>query len=172
MNNKITELESKSIVQLEDYAINIDLDKLKKIINHLSNLYYNVGESGLSDFRFDILKEILETRDPTYEIGVGANVGVNESVKLPFFLGSMPKIKPDDIDKLKRWLAKNLVSNYMISGKLDGVSCLAVYKEGKPVELYTRGSGDVGKNISWLEKFVETIPLKLDKDIKDRKSGG
>jgi len=168
MNNEIKKLGLKPLDELKTYLEDMDLDKLKKLKTHLDDLYYNVGDSGFSDFRYDVLKEVLDKRTPNFMGGIGAKVGVNESAKLPFYLGSMAKIKPEDTGKLERWLAKNPTGNYMISGKLDGVSCLAVYKSGKKVKLYTRGNGKIGKDISWLAQYNPSIPRSLDMDINVR----
>lgn len=168
MNINITEISNKSVKDFTDYINNIKITELKNLKEYLDNLYYNIGDTGLEDYKYDLIKETLEKRDPSYIAGIGANVGVNESVKLPFFLGSMQKIKPDDSGKLERWLNKNKASEYMISGKLDGVSCLAIYEKGQSVKLYTRGNGKVGKDISWLAKYNPSLPNKMNRDINIR----
>ena len=82
MNNEIKNLGSKPLDELKTYFEDMDLDKLKKLRTHLDDLYYNVGDSGLSDFRYDVLKEVLDERAPDFMEGIGAKVGVNESAKL------------------------------------------------------------------------------------------
>ena len=51
----------------------------------------------------------------------------------------------------------------MISDKLDGVSCLAVYKrissENKyDIKVYTRGNGTEGQDISHLLEYINGFP--------------
>ena len=74
-----------------------------------------------------------------------------KKVKLPYWLGSMNKIKADDEKVLTCWLASNK-GPYLVSDKLDGVSCLAVI--GKDTKMYTRGDGETGQDISHLVKLI------------------
>jgi NAD-dependent DNA ligase len=164
----ITDINNKSHENFIKYINNISLTELKKLKDHLDNVYYNIGDTGLEDYKYDIIKETIEKKDPRYISGVGADVGVNETIKLPFYLGSMQKIKPEDTGKLDRWLVKNNSTEYMISGKLDGVSCLAVYEKDKNVKLYTRGNGKIGKDISWLSKYNTSLPNKMNRNINIR----
>ena len=68
---------------------------------------------------------------------MSASVEKNK-VKLPYFRGSMDKIKPDT-DALEKW-KKKYKGKYVISGKLDGVSALYTTENGTR-KLYTRGNG-------------------------------
>jgi NAD-dependent DNA ligase len=77
---------------------------------------------------------------------IGAPVERNK-VKLPYFMGSMDKIKPDT-EALKSWQSK-FKGPYVLSCKLDGVSGLYT-TEGSSPKLYTRGDGKVGQDISHL----------------------
>ena len=59
--------------------------------------YFNTDKtSGLTDLQYDMLKETLKRRDPNYVVPIGARMreGGNR-VKLPYWLGSMDKIKMD-----------------------------------------------------------------------------
>ena len=66
-------------------------------------------------------------------------------------MGSMDKIKSDD--KLVNKWTKTYGGPYVVSDKLDGISCLFV-KNGNETNLYTRGDGYVGQDISHLIKMV------------------
>ena len=67
---------------------------------------------------------------------------------------------------LKKWKKMNK-GPYLLEDKLDGVSCLLTYKDGK-MKLYTRGDGIVGANISYLAPYFDTIPKNLTEEINVR----
>jgi len=134
----------------------------------LTNLLISAGESYyndsfhllLTDNEYDILKEFMETRWPkNQEIHqIGAKVGERKKVVLPYFMPSMNKIKPDS-GTLASWKEK-YPGPYVLSHKLDGVSCLLVVKNDGGRFLYTRGDGRVGQDISHLIPYLE-LPLDM-----------
>jgi DNA ligase (NAD+) len=157
-----------SKAKLTEYLSKTDLDTLHKLKLYVDDLYYNTDkDSGLSDWQYDLLKEVLVQRDPDYKVPVGTRIREGENrVELPFWLGSMNKIKQSGEDELNKWLGENPATEYSIEAKLDGVSCLLVYKSGK-IKLYTRGDGEVGADISYLAQYFSSIP-KLKTDITVR----
>ncbi len=144
-----------------------DLNFLHKIKLYLDDLYYNTGiESGLDDYKYDILKDVLQERDPKYVPPIGAEIrNDNREVSLPFWLGSMNKIKYEgSSDVLRRWLSKHKAEEYIIENKLDGISCLLEFRN-KKIRLYTRGNGSRGSDISHLTSYFKNIPKKLRETI-------
>ena len=84
---------------------------------------------------------------------------MRNKVKLPYFMGSMNKIKPDT-NALDKWIAK-YSGPYVISTKLDGVSGLYTV-ENNVEKLYTRGDGTIGQDISHLIPYLR-LPNKINK---------
>jgi NAD-dependent DNA ligase len=127
--------------------------QLEAVIQYLTDEYYNEGVSHISDENFDRLRETLIKKfGGSAEAAHEAAAEVTkEKVKLPFFLGSMDKIKPDK-NNLDSWLAK-FKGPYCLSDKLDGISGLRIKIDGKHA-LYTRGNGTVGQNISHVLPFI------------------
>ena len=126
--------------------------------------YYNLGEPIFNDDEYDEIKEYLKTIDKKndYFKRVGADVAIDNKVKLPFYLGSQDKIKDDD-KTLQKWLKKyNLPSSYVISEKLDGISCLIIINNNK-IRIYTRGNGIYGQDITQLKDIIKGIPIFNDK---------
>jgi DNA ligase (NAD+) len=141
-----------------------NLEELKKLKLKADDLYYNTGESIMSDTEYDLLKEEIQKRDSGYKPGVGAKLREGENrVRLPYWLGSADKIT--DTDKLDRWLTENKAHSYILSEKLDGVSCLLVFKNGK-LNMYTRGDGTVGADISYLAPYLSLPKLKGDITVR------
>ena len=131
----------------------------KQLVEFLLNAdkyYYNTGEPLITDDRYDEIKEHLMAIDKknAYFKRVGADV--DNKVKLPYYLGSQDKIK-DDPKILNKWIAKyNDQKSYIISEKLDGISCLVVYKSGD-IKIYTRGDGYYGQDITHIKDYINGI---------------
>lgn len=140
---------------------NIDTHELKKLKDEYDDLYYNVGESIITDIDYDNLKEELISRGEQVSVGAKLRNGEN-NVKLPVWMGSMDKIKKNEKKKLDNWIAKNPLSMYTISEKLDGISALLVLKKNQEPKLYTRGKGEIGVDISNILKYLKPLVIKND----------
>jgi NAD-dependent DNA ligase len=131
----------------------------KQLVEYLLNAdkhYYNTGEPLITDDRYDEIKDYLRAIDKknAYFKRVGADV--DNKVKLPYYLGSQDKIK-DDPKILNKWILKyNNPKSYIISEKLDGISCLVVYKKGD-IKIYTRGDGYYGQDITHIKDYISGI---------------
>ena len=167
IKTKIKYLNDLSNIEFERQLFNEDLDFLHKIKLYVDDLYYNTGsETGLDDYKYDILKDYLQERDPEYVPPIGAKIRDSDNeVSLPFWLGSMNKIKYEgSSDSLRRWLSKHKAEEYIIENKLDGISCLLEFRN-KKIKLYTRGDGSRGSDISHLAPYFKNIPKKLRETI-------
>lgn len=140
-----------------EIGLTLPIKLLEEILIEASDSYYNKIEF-IDDYTFDVLKEILEQRDPNNKFLslIGAPILQTEKkVKLPIWMGSMDKVKPNS-SELSKWLLK-YNKNYLISEKLDGLSGLLEIKcsEGKLSSiLYSRGNGQYGQDISKLLKYL------------------
>jgi DNA ligase (NAD+) len=117
-------------------------------LERANEAYHNAGVSHLSDDAYDALKARLHKLQPKHPFlkKVGA-VPKGEKVRLPYYLGSLDKIR-DDPKHLSAF-KKKYPGDYMVSDKLDGISALYVVKGGE-ARLYTRGDGTYGQDISHL----------------------
>lgn len=127
---------------------------------YLDDIYYNTGDSEIPDWKYDILKEYVGDKS----VGAKLRDGDNR-VNLPFWLGSADKITPEQEDVLERWLRDNKAPSYVITEKLDGVSCLLIFERGQ-ISIFTRGDGVVGADISYLSKYF--IDIEIGEDIAFR----
>ena len=141
----------------------INNNKKKDIIALLikaDDAFFNGDKSILKDDIYDIIKDYIRKKYPKdpYLKRVGADV--DNKVVLPYYMGSQNKIKDseEEITKYK----KQYAGPYVISDKLDGVSCLIVYnKIGKKkfdIKLYTRGNGTEGQDITHLLTYINGFP--------------
>lgn len=141
----------------------INNNKKKDIIGLLikaDDAFFNGDKSILKDDIYDIIKDYIRKKYPKdpYLKRVGADV--DNKVVLPYYMGSQNKIKDseEEITKYK----KQYAGPYIISDKLDGVSCLIVYnkigKKNFDIKLYTRGNGTEGQDISHLLTYINGFP--------------
>jgi DNA ligase (NAD+) len=126
----------------------------------LDDSYYNSeNEIGTQDWQYDMIKDELVERDPSFKDKVGAKIRDDEvEVELPFWLGSMDKIKKNEPEKYEKWIEKVKSDEpFIIMDKLDGISCLLSTKN-KKISLYTRGDGKIGKDITYISDYINFIP--------------
>lgn len=115
-----------------------------------ANQAYREGTPFLTDAEYDtIVNMAYERKGMKTKLDkiVGAPVANERKTVLPYFMGSMNKIKPDT-NAVADW-KKKFPEPYVFSAKLDGVSGLYVVKDGE-AKLYTRGNGTIGQDITFL----------------------
>jgi DNA ligase (NAD+) len=137
----------------------MDIQSMVTTLSDADDKYYNYGNSILSDFEYDELKQKLIDTYPNhpYLKNVGAPVHKCK-INLPFYLPSLDKVK--DFLKLNKWINDHPV---VVTDKLDGVSAMFI-KNGNNMYLYTRGDGYIGQNISNILQYISGIPC-LNEDI-------
>jgi DNA ligase (NAD+) len=130
------------------------VDTLEKIIVYCQDKFFN-DISIVSDAIYDMLIDFLQLKSPKSKVlkKIGAPVKSKDKVKLPYYLGSMDKIKPPS-NKLDSWM-NEYKAPYILMDKLDGVSGLLVYSNN--MILYTRGTATYGMNITPLLNYI-SIP--------------
>lgn len=142
-------------------GLNLDVNLLEKILSQAIYNYYNTDEPLFTDSTFDILENILKEKKPNSKLfnKVGAPiVNKEDAVKLPYYLGSLDKVKPNE-KSLTKWIIKHN-KEILISEKLDGLSCLfivSLVNDNKgnnntnfQMKLYKHGDGIEGQDISHL----------------------
>ena len=128
-------ITKKLLIEIENdpasYAIYTEINILVEILRKLNEAYHSTDKPLVSDKVYDILYDILKERDPINKFfkEIGAKVKITrESVKIPFPMGSLSKIKPDS-PFLNKWLL-TYKGPYIISDKLDGISA-QIYNDPK-----------------------------------------
>lgn len=143
---------------------------LESSIKTANDAYFNnISTARVSDEVYDRWKLELSKIDPTNElldqVGAEPKEQQNKTV-LPFWMGSMDK-KTDE-----RSISKFIETHrgpFVVSDKLDGVSALFVYnKRPDKRQLYTRGNGSVGQNISKTLLPLLKFPVSLDDECAVR----
>tara|TARA_Y100000996_G_scaffold415183_1_gene408609 strand:- start:22 stop:1833 length:1812 start_codon:yes stop_codon:yes gene_type:complete len=135
--------------------------ELETLLLNAKTAYYNSDTPILSDEEYDYYENLLKKNYPKSKVLklIGANIDENVSnkIKLPYWMGSMTKLK--ETKDINNWI-KKYSGNYVITDKLDGIS--ALYDTNKH-HLYTRGNGEYGTNISHVLQYIN-INLKIKKN--------
>lgn len=148
------------------------MNKIKELINELnnaSNLYYNGGESPLTDKEYDKkLKELsdLETKyniiysnSPTINVGAPILNSLNK-IKIT----NKPMLSLDKVHSAKEIIDfDNPIYDLIASIKCDGLSVRIIYENGKLVSANTRGNGYEGGDITEHAKHFLNVPIKIAK---------
>lgn len=140
-----------------DFIENNNVKQLIKLAKFLVSKYYSSAPI-VSDEEYDLLIDAiryLEPNNPFFK-EIGTDCKQNNIVELPFYMGSMDKIKnsKDIID----WSYK-YDGSYYISDKLDGISALLELDKKNGNKLYTRGNGLKGNDITPLLKYLNIPQL-------------
>jgi len=141
-------------------------DKLKakdlvKILKEADDAYHNKGKIIMPDDEYDLIKDHLRKiapKNPYFKL-VGFKPPEKFKIKLPYYLGSQNKIKYGNIKELDNWFSKyNKPIEYVISEKLDGISCLFI-NDGE-IKIFTRGDGVYGTDITYIKDYIK-FPTKI-----------
>jgi DNA ligase (NAD+) len=150
-------------INANPYAI---LDKLSikeiiKLLTQANQSYHQDGKPLFSDDIYDLIRSYLQKLVPDHPLvlnDVGAAVPKKDRVKLPVFMGSQNKIR-DDPEHIAKW-KESYSGSFVVSDKLDGISCLYVFdSKTREINLYTRGDGNYGQDISHLLKYINIPPI-------------
>lgn len=152
--NNVNRFKTHGMSHLEE----LSESSIEHMIRYANDQYYNTETAIMTDNEFDIIKEYMENKYPKNQILniVGAEV-IKNKVRLPYYMPSMDKIKPDT-NALTKW-KKKYNGPYLLSCKLDGVSGLYT-TEGEQPKLYTRGNGEIGQDISYLLDVIKLPKIK------------
>jgi DNA ligase (NAD+) len=139
---------------------NCDQETFREYLINLSNEYYN-SSSSKSDEYFDNLVDVYERRFNETWNYIGNTY--RNSVTLPVYMGSLNKCKDDR--QLSIFIKRVSSSDILVSDKIDGVSLLCVYK-GEKLNLFTRGDGIKGNDVSFLQQYVTFPKIKSDITVR------
>jgi len=154
------------------------IEKLRELIEHYRYSYHVLDKSLVSDEVNDSLKhelqelenqfpELITPDSPTQRVG-GKPLDKFQKVTHQYPMLSLTDAF--SFDELGDWEARNKkIANekfdYFAELKIDGLAVSLVYENGVFNRGATRGDGRVGEDVTQNLKTIESIPLKLSKDI-------
>lgn len=139
------------------------LKELTEYLNKCRNAYYNENKSLITDYEYDNLYDELENLENETTISFAnsptKNVGFEVKSELKKVKHSHPMLSLDktkSVEELKKFIGNN---DYVLSCKMDGLTILLTYEDGFLVKAETRGSGEIGEDVTHNAKVFENIPL-------------
>ena len=163
--------EKKEIAEIlknpTEYAKKLEIPKLVKLLQKLSNAYYDNIEI-VPDNIYDKLEIVLKERDPKnkFLFQTGVEKRNKEDVDLPFTMPSLNKIKPKE-KELKKWFDK-YEGSYFVMDKLDGISVQFYKDKNGNIDLYTKKQTSVGTSKKYLIDYL--ISKKTQENIPNNTS--
>jgi NAD-dependent DNA ligase len=136
-----------------NYLKTLSADEIVAFLEKANEHYYNTNESLVSDDMFDWIKDYVRKNYPKHPFLKTVGAPVENKVELPEWMGSLDKIR-DDPKALTSWKSK-YAAPYVISDKLDGISGMFSVTKSKQVQLFTRGDGFYGQNVSSILPFIQ-----------------
>ena len=145
-----------------------DLARIKelcKVLNNASEAYYAKDEEIMSNFEYDALYDELVKLEEITGIYLSDSptrkVGYEPVSFLPKFTHPSPMLslaKTKDREELKAWLSDK---EGLLSWKLDGLTVVLTYDDGKLTNAVTRGNGEVGEVITPNAKCFKNLPIGI-----------
>lgn len=146
----------------------VKIERIKYLVDRLNEAakaYYAEDKEIMSNFEYDKLYDELEQLEA--ETGVvlanspTVSVGYEAVDELPKEQHESPMLslgKTKDREELRAWLnGKEAV----LSWKLDGLTIVLTYRDGKLLKAVTRGNGEIGEVITNNAKTFKNLPLSI-----------
>ena len=140
------------------------MQQLVEELNRASEAYYNGRTELMTDYewdaRFDELKRLEEETgetlpdSPTQKVSEDNVEGGKEEHEYP----ALSLAKTKHVDDLAKWAEGRPV---WISWKLDGLTLVVTYDNGRLSKVVTRGNGHQGTNITHLAHAIKGIPQAI-----------
>lgn len=149
----------------------MQLSKVERIkylvdkLNKAAKAYYAENKEIMSNLEYDRLYDELEELET--ETGVilanspTVSVGYEAVDELPKERHESPMLSLDKTksrEELQQWLQGNPA---ILSWKLDGLTIVLTYRDGKLAKAVTRGNGEIGEVITNNAKTFKNLPLNI-----------
>ena len=146
------------------------MDKLEQMrvavarLNEAADAYYNGRAELMTDFEWDALFDKVKALEaetgvilpdsPTNRVSADTTAGEKEAHEYP----ALSLAKTKQVSEVAKWAEGRPI---WISWKLDGLTLVVTYDNGKLTKVVTRGDGHVGTNITHLAAGIQGIPPRV-----------
>lgn len=141
------------------------MQELVKLLNKAGKAYYQDAEEIMSNYEYDRLYDELKALEEDLGIILSdsptVNVGYEVLSELPKERHERPMLSLDktkDVEELKHFLGEQRA---VLSWKLDGLTIVLTYRDGRLFKAVTRGNGEVGEVVTNNAKVFRNIPLQI-----------
>lgn len=160
--------KSKNLSEIKDY-----IKKLTEFLKFHQYLYYIKNQPIISDKTFDEkLKELeeLEKEFPEFALPDSPThlVGTDLEQDFPKFQHKIPVLSLMNTYTIKEvldWAKKTGANSFLVEWKVDGATLVLYYENGILKHGVTRGSGNIGDEVTSNAKTIRSIPLQLKENI-------
>ena len=139
--------------------------ELVELLQQASKAYYAEDREIISNFEYDRLYDELESLEKETGVVLAGSptvtVGYESVDELPKEAHEKPMLslgKTKDRQELQSWLQGK---EALLSWKLDGLTVVLTYRDGKLAKAVTRGNGEVGEVITANARVFKNIPLQI-----------
>lgn len=153
------------------------IESIKQRIEKYNYEYHVLDMPTISDVEYDALfqelvrletlhPEFMDENSPTQKVGgsiASSFEKVNHSSPMYSLSNAFSLEDLNDFDQRIRKEYPNVT--YAVELKIDGLAMSLTYQQGKLVMGVTRGDGSVGENVTNNIRVIDSIPLRLNKDI-------
>ncbi len=141
------------------------MKELVEVLNRAAKAYYAQDTEIMSNYEYDRLYDelvelekitgVILANSPTVQVGYEA---VEELPKERHERPMLSLAKTKSREELQDWLNGK---EGVLSWKLDGLTIVLTYAEGKLVKAVTRGNGEVGEVITNNARVFQNVPLSI-----------
>ena len=132
---------------------------------HHCHLYYDLDSPKLSDAEYD------KKFDELFQLENEANFWLANSPtrkvqgqvldgfqKITHSKPMLSAAKTKDVNEIKKFIGNN---EFYCSYKLDGLTLVCIYEDGKFKQAVTRGTGLVGEDVTEQAKMIQNLPMTI-----------
>ena len=141
------------------------MKELVSLLNKASRAYYQEAQEIMSNYEYDRLydelKELEDELGITLSNSPTVNVGYEVVSELPKERHESPMLSLDktkEVEELKNFVEDQKV---LMSWKMDGLTVVLTYRDGKLYKAVTRGNGEVGEVITNNAKVFKNVPVQI-----------
>lgn len=141
------------------------IEELVKILNEASEAYYNAKDEIMTNYEWDAaFDELVQLEEqtgfilpesPTQTTGITESENENRE---PHEYPALSLAKTKSVEELQKWAGDRAV---WLSWKLDGITLVLTYDNGRLSRILTRGNGQTGTNITFMKSAIRGIPLEI-----------
>jgi len=158
------------------------IEKLRVEIDRMRYEYHVLDNPEITDEIYDsLMRELreLEEKYPEFESqdSPSQRIGGKPLEKFEKVKHAHRQWSLDDafsIEEMKDWEERNFKilqkipnasPDYCVEIKIDGLKIVLTYEKGRLIRAATRGDGNIGENVTEQVKTIQSVPLKLNKEI-------
>lgn len=143
-----------------------EMERLISTLNNASDAYYSNHDEIMSNYEWDAMfdqlvalekeTDVVLKDSPTQKVSDSSDniSGQKEAHEFP----ALSLAKSKKVEDLQKWAGNKPI---WLGWKLDGLTLVVTYDNGKLSKIVTRGDGHIGTNISYMAGYIAGIPLKI-----------